>query len=112
MHTVPSLGPQPVHVVTKQSIACCSQTPIQMFGLLKEPEITLAAWPRKLAFQNGTAFISVTAESGKRLLKELWYATSKQETVLKSVFLCLEFHFKLSQVFKWILVGHVGANLL
>ena len=55
-----------------------------------------------------------TAESGKPLLKEPWHTTSKQqETVLKSVFLCLEFLFKLFQVFKWILkflVGHMGAT--
>ena len=44
---------------------CCLQgmlltNPIQMLSLLKESEVTLAAWPRKPEFQNGATFFATT----------------------------------------------------
>ena len=56
-----------------------------MLGLLKESEVTLAAWTRKPTFQNGGFFSFATAKSGKPLLKELQYAASKQNPLEKKV---------------------------
>ena len=66
---------------------------------------------QKTGISKWHGFFSTATEHGKPPLKELWHAARKeQETVLNSVFLCLEFLFKLSQAFKLILDGHVGAS--
>ena len=46
----PIPGTQQVHIAIKQVIALCSQNPIQMLCLSQEPEVALAAQPRKRTF--------------------------------------------------------------
>ena len=84
---------------------CCHQAsrsltnPIQMLGLLREPEVSREHGPESQHFKTSRLFFSATEEPGIPLLRELQHAASKQqEVVLNSVFLCLEFLFKLSQV--------------
>ena len=55
-------------------------------------------------------FFSATTESGKPLLKELLHNTSKQQEAF-SIFVS-RIPFQALSGFKWILVNHVGANLL
>ena len=64
----------------------------------------LAAWPKSCILKLH-GILCVIDESEKPLLKELCHATIKhEEAVINSVFLCLEFLYKLFQVlsgFSW-----------
>ena len=81
-----------------------------MLGLLKEPEVVLQHGPESRHFKPAWLFFSATTESGKHLLKELLYNTSKEQEAL-FIFVS-RIPFQALSGFKWILVNHVGANLL
>ena len=75
-----------------------------MLSLLKEPEVVLAAWPRKLAFKSHMTFFFCYPWVRKTSLKGT--VAHYQKTVRSCAKLCIF----VSRI-KWTLVDHIGTSI-